>query len=108
MDILKNKAYDNFNYLNRYSKVPHYYNTVDDREISGIGLNMLKDALYTRHKIKESDTLEYLSLKYYNDPTFWWVIAYFNDIQDPFIILKDHFTTILIPNIMSVEFGELR
>jgi hypothetical protein len=48
-----------------------------------------------------------LALKYYNNPTFWWVIAYFNDIQDPFKPLKDKRDTIKIPSISSIEFGRV-
>lgn len=108
MDILKNKKYEQYNYLCRYLNVPYYYNTVDEKEIYGIGKNLLQVSSYTLHKVQQDDTLDYLSLKYYNDPTFWWVISYYNNIQDAFIDLKDNYDTLKIPNILTLEFGDLR
>jgi hypothetical protein len=49
-----------------------------------------------------------LALSYYNNPTYWWIIAYFNDIQDAFIKLSDKFDILKIPDIRSLEFGDLR
>jgi len=108
MDILKDKQYATYDYTCRYTGVPYYYNTIDDREIYGLGSNLYKDTSWVAHKIKETDTLDSLALAYYNNPTFWWIIAYFNDIQDPFIKLVDKFTIIKIPSISSIEFGKER
>jgi hypothetical protein len=105
MDTLKNKVYVNFDYLSRYSSVPYYYDTLYDREIFGIGTNVKTGSEFVTHVVKSNDTLNSLALKYYNNPTFWWVIAYFNDIQDAFKPLRDKYTTLKIPNITSIEFG---
>lgn len=104
MDILKRKSYNSYNYLNRYSSMPYYYNTVDAREIYGTGKQMSKNNSYVLHKIAQTDTLDYLALKYYNNPTYWWVIAYFNDIQNPFLKLSEYYETIMIPNITGIAF----
>lgn len=58
--------------------------------------------------MKPTDTLDSLALNYYNNPTYWWAIAYFNDIQDAFIKLSDRFEIIKIPAINGLIFGELR
>lgn len=108
MDILKNKNYNTFDYTSRYSGVPYYYNSKDDKYIYGIGSNVNKNISYTIHQVKDTDTLDYLALKYYNNPTYYWVIAYFNDIQDVFINLIDEYKTIKIPNIASIQFGNER
>lgn len=105
MDTLKNKMYANFDYLSRYTNTPYYYDMLSNREISGIGTNISTDTEFVTHKIKSNDTLNSLSLKYYNNPTFWWVIAYFNNIQDPFKPLRDKYKTLKIPSISSIEFG---
>ena len=107
MDTLKNKKYNSFVELNRYETVPSYYDTLTGRDVYGIGTNMRTDTEYVTHKVRSNDTLESLALKYYNNPTFWWVIAYFNDIQDAFKPLRVKFTTIKIPNISGVEFGRV-
>ena len=107
MDTLKNKNYTSFDYLSRYAAVPSYYDTISNREVYGIGTNLKTGAEFVTHTVKSNDTLNSLALKYYNNPTFWWVIAYFNDIQDAFKPLKDKYQTLRIPNIASIEFGRV-
>lgn len=105
MDTLKNKNYESYDYLSRYTQVPYYFDTLKQREVYGIGSNLLKSSPYVSHKLDAEDTLHSLSLRYYNNPTYWWVIAYFNDIQDAFISLKDYYNIIKIPNLASITFG---
>ena len=108
MDDLKNKTYAKYDYVARYSGIPFYYNTRDDREVCGLSKNMYKNVSWVAHKVKMNDTLDSLALSYYNNPTYWWVIAYFNDIQDAFIKLSDFFEVIKIPSITTITFGDLR
>lgn len=105
MDTLKNKVYTSYDYLTRYTYMPTYYDTLSDREVTGIGSNMIKlDNVYT-HKVKPTDTLDSLALKYYNNPTLWWIIAYYNDIQDAFVRLIDKYSVLQIPNLSNIQFG---
>ena len=106
MDTLRSKNYKSYDYLCRYAQVPYYFDTVKQREIYGIGSNLQKNTPYVSHKVTSGDTLHKLALHYYNNPTYWWIIAYFNDIQDAFIPLKDQFTIIQIPSISGISFGE--
>ena len=108
MDILTNKKYGEFDYICRYVETPFYYNTVDKRDVPGITSNINKDISWVAHKVKPTDTLDSLALNYYNNPTFWWAIAYFNNIQDPFIHLATKFDIIKIPSISQIEFGDFR
>jgi len=108
MDVLKDKQYYQYDYTSRYTGVPYYYNIADQRQIYGIGSNLNKNTAWVAHQVSETDTLDYLALKYYNNPTFWWIIAYFNDIQDAFIRLFDKYTMLKIPSISSIEFGAER
>lgn len=107
MDTLKNKTYESYDYLSRYTSVPYYFDTLKQRNIYGIGSNLSKDSPYVSHKVNTEDTLHSLSLQYYNNPTYWWIIAYFNDIQDAFVSLKDYYTILRIPNIASITFGRI-
>ena len=107
MDTLKNKKYISFDYLSRYTTTPSFYDTINNRDIFGIGTNLKTSAEFVTHTVKSNDTLNSLALKYYNNPTFWWVIAYFNDIQDAFKPLRDKYQTLRIPNIASIEFGRI-
>lgn len=108
MDELKHKAYHAADYTCRTNGVPSYYNEKDRRWVMGIGSNMKKDNAWLAHKIKQEDTFDSLALEYYNNPSYWWVIAYFNDIDDPFAKLADLGDIIRIPNISGIEFGAFR
>lgn len=107
MDTLKDKNYASFDYLSRYTDVPYYYDTLENREVFGIGTNLKTNAEFVTHKVSSSDTLHFLALKYYNNPTYWWIIAYFNNIQDSFKPLIDKYQTLRIPNIANIEFGKI-
>lgn len=108
MDSLKNKKYNQYDYISRYASTPVYYHKIDHKEISGLSKNMNKDISWVAHRVVSTDTLDKLALTYYNNPSYWWVIAYFNDIQDAFIRLKDHFDTLKIPALGSISFRDLR
>lgn len=108
MDVLRNKKVEMYDYVCRYTGVPYYYNSEDDREIYGLGSNLKKETSWVAHKIRPEDTLDSLSLKYYANPSFWWVIAYFNNIQDSFIKLSDYYDIIKIPSISGIVFGDER
>lgn len=107
MNTLRNKTYTSFDYLSRYANIPYYYDTLQDREIYGIGTNLKTTSEFVTHKVRSNDTLHSLALKYYNNPTFWWVIAYFNNIQDAFKPLIAKYATLKIPSISSIEFGRI-
>lgn len=105
MDTLKNKRFLNFGYIARGSGVPIYYDTLKERDIVGIGKDLDKTTPYFTHEVKERETLDSLALKYYNNPTYWWIIAMFNDIQDSLIDnLKAKYTILQIPNIATLSF----
>ena len=108
MDKLKNKKYNQFDYVSRHSSDPYYYDTEFNTEVYGISQQLLKDTPWVAHDVKQEDNLDALALKYYNNPTYWWIIAKYNDIWDPFINLKEHFDILKIPSISSIVFGELR
>ena len=107
MDTLRNKTYASFDYISRYTTTPCYYDTLCDREVYGIGTNLKTDTDFVTHVVASNDTLNSLALKYYNNPTFWWVIAYFNNIQDSFKPLRLKYKTLKIPSIASIEFGKV-
>ena len=69
---------------------------------------MKTDTQYVSVEVKANDTLDSLALQYYNNPTYWWIIAYYNNIQDAFIKLSDRYKTIKIPSISSIEFNNER
>lgn len=108
MDVLKDKTYKDYEYICRYSSTPYYFNTKDQKYVYGIGEQLGKNIPYVAHKVKDTDTLDYLSLKYYNNPTYFWVIAYFNDIFDVYEKLIDNYKIIKIPSISGIYFEDPR
>lgn len=108
MDVLKNKKYNHADYVCRLSPFPYYYHSTDKKYIYGVGANIKKDLSYVIHRVNSNDTFESLALKYYNNPTLYWIIADFNDFRDTFITIKDFTDTLKIPNVASISFGDPR
>lgn len=104
MDTLKNKRFLTYGYLSRYNGAPVFYDTLNNKDCMGIIKDMSPDTVSFSHPVKETDTLDALALKYYNNPTYWWVIAMFNNIQDAFIDLYGNYTVLQIPNLATVGF----
>jgi nucleoid-associated protein YgaU len=108
MEKLTNKRYNSFDYTCRYTPVPYFYDTEKQSDIYGIGTQMSSETAFVSHTVKPEDTLDSLALSYYNNPTYWWVIAYFNKITDPFIQLSTKFSMLKIPSISSITFKNER
>lgn len=103
MNILTNKYYKNYDRLSRYSMYPFYYNTIDNK-MEGSITNWLDDSTsYINHVIKEFDTLDSLALYYYGNPIYYWIIADFNRILDPFEKLVEG-NNIKIPTFSNISF----
>lgn len=105
MSILKDKQYRNYDYLSRYTSFPLYYHTLDRKYINGTTAQLSKDCSYILYEVKTSDTLDSIALDYYNNPTFFWIIADFNNIQDPYIKLEIG-SKLKIPTLSDIKFEE--
>ena len=103
--ILENKFYKQYDRVSRYSIFPYYYNRIDDKYIYGITaqLDNSNNITYTKKKIEEGDTLDTLSLYFYNNPLYYWIIADFNNIKDPYKPLKVG-STLKIPSISNIRY----
>lgn len=109
MDELSNKRFFNADYLCRYTGVPYYYNNKDGKDVFGMSQNLLPDLAWVAHQVKPEDTLDSLALNYYNNPTYWWIIAFFNNINDPLdVVLHERYEILKIPGMTNLEFGDLR
>lgn len=108
MEVLKDKAYKVYDNISRYAPFPYYYNTLDRKFVYGLTKQLGQGVSYTLHQISEHDSLDSLSLYYYGRPDYYWVIADFNRIRDPFIHLKDHYDQIMIPTLTNVSFEDVR
>ena len=103
MDILKNKQYKEYNTLSRYASDPFYYNTLDKKYQCSTTKHLDNTTEYRLHKVKPRETYDSIALKYYGNPTYFWIICDFNRIINPFDHPKKG-TNIKIPNISRLEF----
>lgn len=108
MEVLKNKNYKTYLALSRYAPFPYYYNTEDRKFIYGLTKHIGQNISYSLHTVEETDSLDSLALYYYGRPDYYWVIADFNRIKDPFIHLKDEFDEIMIPTLTNIAFEDGR
>lgn len=104
MDILTNKTTESKDYISRYSNFPFYYHELDEKFIQGVTAYLSTDKSYVTVSVDQTMTLDALSNKYYGRPDYWWVIADFNRIRDPFIDLYPRYTTLKIPSITDIEY----
>lgn len=103
MDILRDKSYKSYDRVSRYSPFPYYYNIEDRKYMYGVTSNLRDDTPYTIHIVSNGDTFDSISLKYYNNPTYYWIIADFNRYRDTFCELEVG-QKIKVPSFSSIEF----
>lgn len=108
MEVLTDKSYKTYLALSRYAPFPYYYNKQDGKFIYGLTKHLNKDISYILHTLKYDDTLDSLALYYYGRPDYFWIIADFNRINDPFERLSSKYKTIMIPTLTNVEFEDMR
>lgn len=106
MDVLLNKSYKSYDYLSRYLNFPYYYNSRDKKYIYGTTSQISKNISYYLYEVKDDDTLDSIALDVYNNPTYFWAIADFNNIQDPYLIPKVG-DKIKIPLLSEIKYKEL-
>lgn len=103
MNVLTDKSYRTYKNVSRYSNFPYYYNSLDNKYIYGTTAHLDDSTPYNIHLTSRNDSLDKMALKYYNNPTLYWVIADFNRIQDPFIIFSEG-VSIRIPVFSTIVF----
>ena len=102
MNVLKGKSSKTYLYTSRYATLPYYYNTLDKKYMYGISKNLNTNTDYVLHNLIDSDSLDSLALKYYGRPDLFWVIADFNNLNDPYIRLVDKMNSIKIPSLPGI------
>lgn len=105
MNKIIDKTFKNYNYFSRYTPFPYYYNVEDKKYVYGTTSQMNPNIVYTLHKVKKNDTLDSLALNYYNNPTFFWAIASFNNILDPYTELEEGIE-LKIPTLSDISFKD--
>ena len=80
------------------------YHTKDNKYIYGITSQIDKNISFVSHKVEQKDTLDNLSLTYYGRPDYYWMIADFNNIQDPYEKLYGNYESLKIPTFTSIQY----
>lgn len=106
MNVLSNETYKQHRNLSRYTLVPIFYNQLDKKYQPGFPMQLSRNILHINHLVKAGDTLDNLSLYYYGNPTYYWIIADFNDILDPFKELVVGYK-LKIPTFSEITFNEV-
>lgn len=106
MEKLINKQSYSFDYKSRYTGIPYYFDTTTQRETPGTVRQINFDTAYVLHVVQPEDSLDSLALEYYGNPTYWWAIAFFNKINDPFINLTFKYKTLKIPALYGIIFED--
>lgn len=106
MDKLSNKNFKDYNYICRYSQFPYYYNETDKKYMQGLTAQLSEDTTYVLHEVKVGETLDSIALDNYSNSTYFWVIADFNHIRDPFAELEVG-TMLKIPTLTGISFERL-
>lgn len=104
MSDIYNKQYKSYDKVSRYQVFPFYHNTHDNKYYYGITSHLNSEgSSFVAHRVKRGDTLDSLALYYYNNPTYYWIIADFNKIRDPFLDLEEG-TLLRIPTFSNIAF----
>ena len=104
MEALRDRQYKTVEYFSRYNNFAFAYNENDKKYIYELTSNLEDNTPHIVHTIAPSDTLDYLSNKYYGRPDLFWVIADFNRIQDPFIPLWGNYEKLKVPTITKIDY----
>lgn len=104
MDVLRKKQYKQYDKLSRYQLIPIYYHILDERYVQGTPVNLYDDTPYVWHTVKQNDTYDNMSLYYYSNPVYYWIICDFNQIQNPFDAPKPG-TRLKIPTFSDIKFN---
>ena len=106
MDTLSNKNYKDYNYISRYAPFPYYYNEQDKKYMQGLTSQLSQESTFILHEVKLGETLDSIALDSYSNSTYFWVIADFNHIRDPFAELEVG-TMLKIPTLAGISFEEI-
>lgn len=106
MDVLEDKTYKEYDYTSRYASFPYYYNREDKKYVQGLTGQLEDDSVFVLHEVQQGETLDSIALDSYSNSTFFWVIADFNRIQDPFkpLVVGSY---LKIPTLASIKFKEI-
>ena len=106
MEVLSDKNYKTYDYISRYSSFPYYYTNIDNKYIYGTTSQLDVEDSYVLHRVSYNETFDSLALRYYNNPSLYWIICDFNRIQDPYTRLEIG-QQVKIPSLSNIKFKSI-
>lgn len=88
MEVLKNRTAKSTEYYSRYNGFSYYYNELDGKNQMATSAWLDENNTSIAHTVQKGDTWDSIALKYYGNPTYYWLICDFNRVVDPFILPK--------------------
>ena len=82
-----------------------YYNTLDNKYISGTTKHLNDDTTYSAYTVKHNDSWDLIAFNNYGNPTLYWVILDYNRIIDPYIPPKPG-SIIKIPVLSNISYDK--
>lgn len=102
--MITNKQYKSYDRVSRYSPFPIYYEQDDNKYFHGITAHLdNENTPFVAHVVKDGETLDSIALYYYNNPTYYWVLADFNRISDPFAPLV-YKSVLRVPTFSAIKY----
>ena len=103
MNVLTNEFQKTYEGLSRYSVCKSGYNSLFDKYVTYLGSHLNTTTSYTLYKVRQGDTYDSISLEFYDNPTYYWVILDFNRILDSFLNPIPG-SYLKIPELSKIEF----
>lgn len=104
MKYINDKITLNYNYTSRYGKFPVYYNRKDGRYVYGRTSHLKIGNDEFEYQVKPGDTFDSIALAAYGRPDLFWIVADYNRITDCFIDIYKNYKTLILPNLLTIEF----
>ena len=100
--MLIDKQRKTYMYFSRYQNSDYYYDT-DAQKYWMANAYWLKETTPYILTVQRGETYDSIALDSYANPTYWWIIADFNRVTDPFENPKAG-TQIKVPIFSNLEF----
>lgn len=88
MEVLSNKTAKTSEYFSRYNGLYYYFNDLDNKYQlqTGSWLKQIATVNGTQvYKVQKGDTWDKIALKFYKNPTYYWILCDYNRVIDPFV-----------------------
>ena len=89
MDVLKNQAPHSTNHFSRYSGITEVTNIMDKvrgtdefKRYLVMKTHLKRNENFTSYEVQKGDTWDKIALKFYKNPTYYWIVCDWNRIHD--------------------------